>query len=345
MAIDNGAVDTLRSMTAKGLLATLIRAKDGDDVTVEALCKTHSEGRGVLTNAMRALVDDAFVVKFKIQRDKSELVTLEDGTQESKRGGSWYTTFTVDSIPFTLDDVAAMLEDVQAAGNVKAIRVEPMHLDPRKAPQRPTDRKLSVGASRPGTENPQVGPTDRKPTVGQPTVGRAAAKKIKTGEEEDSLSDARGFRDEPRGEREAAAPGDKPGPAAAASGVPGQREDTDGSNEGGSAAGVSAAVESVVGAYVSAYVTTVGVPPRPRVVERLRADATVLLAAGKDAALLEHLAADLAVQGWEDLVKHLSKNQPKAGPGQGAGGREERCPDHPARYRRGCLDCALAVPA
>ncbi|MGY1456864.1 hypothetical protein [Streptomyces sp. SS8] len=29
---------------------------------------------------------------------------------------------------------------------------------------------------------------------------------------------------------------------------------------------------------------------------------------------------------------------------QGAGGRE-RCPDHPSRYRRGCVDCALAVPA
>ncbi|KPC78285.1 hypothetical protein ADL27_48380 [Streptomyces sp. NRRL F-6602] len=27
----------------------------------------------------------------------------------------------------------------------------------------------------------------------------------------------------------------------------------------------------------------------------------------------------------------------------GGGGRE-RCPDHPARYRRGCLECAMAVP-
>ncbi|EFL01380.1 replicative DNA helicase [Micromonospora sp. M42] len=33
----------------------------GDDVTVEALCKTHSEGCEMLTKAMRALVDDAFV--------------------------------------------------------------------------------------------------------------------------------------------------------------------------------------------------------------------------------------------------------------------------------------------
>ncbi|MFJ4633044.1 hypothetical protein [Streptomyces sp. NPDC088847] len=33
----------------------------------------------------------------------------------------------------------------------------------------------------------------------------------------------------------------------------------------------------------------------------------------------------------------------QARPGQGVGDREERCPDHPTRYRRGCLDCALTV--
>ncbi|WP_309097528.1 hypothetical protein [Streptomyces sp.] len=211
-------------MTAKGLLATLIRAKDGDDVTVEALCKTHDEGRETLTKAMRTLVEGAFVVKFKIQREKSEDVELEDGRTETKRGGSWYTTFTVDSIPFTQDDVAAMLEDTYSAGNVKAVRVEPAHLDPRKASSRPTAGKPSVGANSADTKKPQVGPTNGKPTVGRPTVGRSAAKKIKTGEEEDSLSGARDLRDRP-GEREAASlegavpeprgeqpePGDRPG--------------------------------------------------------------------------------------------------------------------------------------
>ncbi|MEU5322975.1 hypothetical protein AB0G67_40425 [Streptomyces sp. NPDC021056] len=173
-------------MTAKGLLATLIRAKDGDDVTVEALCKTHTEGREVLTKAMRALVEDAFVVKFKIQRGTTETVTLADGSTEQKRGGSWWTTFTVDSIPFTVEDVTAMLEDIYAAnGNVKAVRVEPTRLDRRERasdPPRPTSGNPSVGATCGNaldegceTEDEQVGPTDGFPTAGGPTVGRSAA--------------------------------------------------------------------------------------------------------------------------------------------------------------------------
>lgn len=288
VAIDNGAVDTLRSMTAKGLLATLIRAKDGDDVTVEALCKTHSEGRGVLTNAMRALVDDAFVVKFKIQRDKSELVTLEDGTQESKRGGSWYTTFTVDSIPFTLDDVAAMLEDVQAAGNVKAIRVEPARLDPRKASHRPTDSFRSVGATRPGTENPQVGPTDRKPTVGRPTVGRPAAKKIKTGGEEDSLSDTGDSRDgSEQGEREAAAPEAGRGNSE----FPGAAQDQDADR------------------VVEAYEVAAGRRLLNGTRTSLRAQAVELLAAGRPVEWVAARAAEMPGNGWTDLIKHCERSR------------------------------------
>ena len=282
VAIDNGAVDTLRSMTAKGLLATLIRAKDGDDVTVEALCKTHSEGRETLTKAMRALVDEAFVVKFKIQRDRSETVELEDGTQQTKRGGSWYTTFTVDSIPFTLDDVAAMLEDVQAAGNVKSIRVEPAHLDPRQGAGQPTTGKPSVGATRHGTENPQVGPTDGKPTVGPPTVGRSAAKKIKTGVEEDSLSDSRDSRDG-TDEREAAAP-------------------------------------EPVGAdvVVDAYETAAGRRLLNGTRVSLRAQAGELLAAGRPVAWVAARAAEMPAQGWTDLIKHCERSRVPI-PGQATG--------------------------
>ncbi|GGS96361.1 hypothetical protein GCM10010270_80410 [Streptomyces violaceus] len=191
VALDNGSVDTLKSMTAKGLLATLIRAKDGDDVTVEGLCKTHTEGREMLTKAMRALVEDAFVVKFKIQRKASEVITLEDGSTEQRRGGSWWTTFTVDSIPFTADDVTAMLEDIfdDGNGNVKAVRVEPARLDRRERasdPPRPTNGNPSVGATcgnthsplDEGEENrdePDPRPTDGFPTVGGPTVGPSAA--------------------------------------------------------------------------------------------------------------------------------------------------------------------------
>ncbi|TRV71767.1 hypothetical protein FKN01_31270 [Streptomyces sp. 130] len=223
MAIDNGAVDTLRSMTAKGLLSTLLRARDGDEVTVEALSKTHDEGRESLAKAMRALVDNAFVVKFKVQRLRSEVVELADGSTAQKRGGSWYTTFSVDSIAFTVDDVAVMLNDVLAGGNVKAVRVEPAHLDPREAAKRPATGKPYVGPTCEDTEESQVGPTYGKPMSGQPTSGRSAAKKIKTGEEEDSLSDARDVCDEPRQEREAATPEDNP----AGAGVPGPREGAD----------------------------------------------------------------------------------------------------------------------
>jgi len=172
-------------MTAKGLLATLIRAKDGDEVTVEALCKTHTEGREVLTKAMRALVDEAFVVKFKIQRGVTETVTLADGSTEQRRGGSWWTTFTVDSIPFTVADVAGMLEDIFENGNVKAVRVEPGRLDRRERasdPPQPTPGNPSVGATCGNvldegfeTEEGQVGPTDGYPTAGRPTVGPPAA--------------------------------------------------------------------------------------------------------------------------------------------------------------------------
>ena len=43
---------------------------------------------------------------------------------------------------------------------------------------------------------------------------------------------------------------------------------------------------------------------------------------------------------YEDALNDL----PAAPSAQSAGGRE-RCPDHPGRYRRGCIDCAMAVPA
>ena len=44
------------------------------------------------------------------------------------------------------------------------------------------------------------------------------------------------------------------------------------------------------------------------------------------------------------LYERALGDLPPAVPAGRAGGRE-RCPDHPARYRRGCVECALAVPA
>lgn len=289
VAIDNGAVDTLRSMNAKGLLSTLLRAKDGDEVTVEALSKTHDEGRESLAKAMRILVDNAFVVKFKIQRLRSEVVELTDGSSAPKRGGSWYTTFSVDSIAFTADDVAVMLDDVLAGGNVKAVRVEPEHLDPRASSARPTAGKPYVGPTCDGTPKPQVAPTYGKPTVGQPTTGRAAAKKIKTVVEEDSLSDARDSRDRSKqDEREAAAP-----------------EET--SAEGGrtDAAAPAGDVDRVVAAYEAAAGRSV----MPRTRARLRRDAAELLAAGRPLAWVAARAAEMPAHGWSDLVQHCERSR------------------------------------
>jgi hypothetical protein len=46
--------------------------------------------------------------------------------------------------------------------------------------------------------------------------------------------------------------------------------------------------------------------------------------------------------GWVDDLRLYDRVRLR--PGQGAGSRE-RCPEHPARYRVGCMECALAVPA
>jgi hypothetical protein len=52
--------------------------------------------------------------------------------------------------------------------------------------------------------------------------------------------------------------------------------------------------------------------------------------------------------GWvQDLrlyTKAITGSTADGAAAQDAGSRE-RCPDHPSRYRRGCVDCALAVPA
>ncbi|MFR9794264.1 hypothetical protein ACL07V_37515 [Streptomyces sp. MB22_4] len=274
-------------MTAKGLLATLIRAKDGDDVTVEGLCKTHTEGREVLTKAMRALVEDAFVVKFKIQREKSEVVELEDGTTETKRGGSWYTTFTVDSIPFTLGDVTAMLDEIYSGGNIKAVRVEPVHLDPRKALTRPTDGKPSVGTTCEEGKKPQVGPTDGEPTVGRPTVGRAAAHIRK--KTSSSLSGApadSGLEDE------------REKPAA-------QEENSGGRPQ---MDGDTGDVDKVMDAYIASYMNTAGLPPQPGAIQSVRTAASALLSVGRSVGNLCVLAAELGAKGWTDLVKHAQMN-------------------------------------
>ncbi|MFB6755486.1 hypothetical protein ACFCX6_31740 [Streptomyces sp. NPDC056353] len=179
-AVENDAIDQLPSLLAVGLLTRLIRAQDGEDVTVESLCDEYAEGEKALSKAMRALVAEAFVVKFKIQRatnervldEAGEPVLDEKGKPVVKRGGSWYTTFSVDTHRFSAEDVAEMTDAILAGGNVKAIRVEPEHMDPRKtvAPtsERPTPPKGGVGQD----ASAQVGPTPPFAGVGQGGAGR-----------------------------------------------------------------------------------------------------------------------------------------------------------------------------
>lgn len=250
-AIDNRAIDTISSILATGLLTHLIRAKDGDDVTVERLAAQYDEGEASLTKAMRKLVDGGYVVKFKIQRAASETIEEEDGTKIVKRGGSWYTTFTVDSIPFTAEDVAAMLAGIYEEGNVRAVRVEPAHLDPRKDDQAETPPQTPT---RPTPQNAGVGPTcgnadgDRPPnnrgSVDRPPEDRPSVRAGLYKEEtvvEDSLSGA-GEEPAAREERESSAArkdNDRP--------VPQQRAGEERDEQLGQAAAFAASLPGQVG--------------------------------------------------------------------------------------------------
>ncbi|MGW2520477.1 hypothetical protein ACWC09_26380 [Streptomyces sp. NPDC001617] len=48
--------------------------------------------------------------------------------------------------------------------------------------------------------------------------------------------------------------------------------------------------------------------------------------------------------GWVEDLRLYDRVRARSAVAQGADGRE-RCPDHPARYRAGCADCAMAVPS
>ncbi|MFD8525506.1 hypothetical protein ACFV2D_36820 [Streptomyces capillispiralis] len=85
-----------------------------------------------------------------------------------------------------------------------------------------------------------------------------------------------------------------------------------------------------------------GVVTSPARVKAMAKEAGWLLATGLPVELLEAEVTLMASEPtWFSLVKHMESRKPA----ESAGGREERCPDHPARYRKGCLDCAMAVPA
>ncbi|MFD8777553.1 hypothetical protein [Streptomyces sp. NPDC059916] len=51
------------------------------------------------------------------------------------------------------------------------------------------------------------------------------------------------------------------------------------------------------------------------------------------------------LSGWVEDLRIYDRARSRPAAVRGAGGSRERCPDHPARYRNGCIDCALTVPA
>ncbi|MFI1203560.1 hypothetical protein ACH4VR_29710 [Streptomyces sp. NPDC020883] len=287
-AVDNGAIDTIPSILAIGLLTRLIRAKDGDDVTVELLASHYSEGERSLEKAMRVLVDGAYVVKFKIQRAKNERV-IEDGKEKIKRGGTWYTTFTADSIPFTAEDASQMLADILADANVSAVRVEPERFDPRKQDSGITDTSTRPAPARPTPTNAGAGPTcentdsdgssngqDPANTSPRPTPPNAETGRPRTGsrgalykEETVSLSDSR----TPAPQRRRTQPA---GPA-----------------------------DAVVNAYAAAAQRPVTDSAR----RQLRDQAARLIAAGYPVEWLSARAAEMPDNNWVNLEQHAQRSR------------------------------------
>ncbi|MFB7764217.1 hypothetical protein [Streptomyces xiamenensis] len=311
-AVDNRAIDGLPSLLAVGLLTRLIRARDGEDVTVESLSKEYDEGEAALSKAMRHLVEAANVVKFKVQRARSETV-IEDDREVVKRGGSWWTTFSADSIPFTADDVADMMHQLESTGNVKNIRIEPTYLDPRQteAPKpsrrlsRPTPQNAGVGPtcentdSEPpvDTENPEKSgprPTPQKPTPGRPTPGQGGALS-KTVVVEDSLSPSSSSQDSNQGERESAAP-PNPDPLPE---IPQPRAQEFQQQQDAA---------RVVEAYVLACRST-GAPAFRKTQAKIHGQALELLAGGCPVQWLAERAAEMPAYRWTDLELHASRSK------------------------------------
>ncbi|MDF4254611.1 hypothetical protein [Streptomyces sp. WMMB303] len=105
---------------------------------------------------------------------------------------------------------------------------------------------------------------------------------------------------------------------------------------------------SAADVVVDAYAQALGRPLLNGSRSALRAQSVELLAAGYPMEWVADRAREMAAHpAWKDLIKHCDRSRVplpgQAGRGRGAGGRE-RCPDHPARYRRSCVECAMAVP-
>jgi hypothetical protein len=121
-AVDNTAVDTLTSFTAKGLLTHYIRARPGERMDIRTMALEHREGREAIALAQQELMRHGYLVRFRIQ--------LGAGAKQA-RAYTWRTKFVVDSLPLTPEDVADLIRQIEGEDSVATVKVEPAHLDPR----------------------------------------------------------------------------------------------------------------------------------------------------------------------------------------------------------------------
>lgn len=316
-AVDNGAVDSLPSILSIGLLTRLIRAKDGDPVTVESLTQEYAEGEAALSRAMRTLVEAGLVVKFKVQRARSaELIDEETGEAVTRRGGSWFTEFSVDSIPHTLEDVAAMLEEILDGGNVKAMRVEPVRLDPRKQgsqAQRPTPQNAGVGPTCGNTSSGGLGgemkprddgprPAPAFPGAGRPGPGGPGAGRPGPGQAGALIRKKTVYRDSLSGDVP-----EQPSAGADLEVVTEERENPAPRNSTPTAAPAAAAdtpPESLVAALCEAWASGADIPRTPTTIARqIGAQALDLAAAYPNPVQQQAIAQFAGEHRWQDLER------------------------------------------
>jgi hypothetical protein len=299
--------DKRLSRRARGLMAEILTHQDGFGVSMASLLANGPEGKDALTVALKELERYGYLHR---ERERNELGHLGD------------TIFKITDMPDGLFLEADAPWETPEEPPARKPRSEPK---PENPPQ--VDK----------TQKPRSEPKPDFPAQAKPAQADPPHKKTNSScGAEDDLSPGRHTGNTPEGaraeERDAAAPEGKPASAAAEMPAPrnGQAEDEQRSE----------LLEMLL-----------GLPGRDRM---NRDEVAQLLPLAVDAVavgwtvprLRSHLARSCDPERVYDPVaiyrKHLMKLPPAWA---GAGGREERCPDHPARYRRGCLDCAMAVPA
>ncbi|MEU0002385.1 hypothetical protein ABZ069_36350 [Streptomyces microflavus] len=204
---NRAARDRRLSRRARGLLLEILSHRDGFGVSMASLLAGGPEKEHALTSALHELERYGYLHRERERRP--------DGTFGD-------TIFSLTDMPDGVSISAPAPWDTPE---------EPNAQNPRSEPE-PENQGLEAEKG-----NRRSEPDCDFPSQAQPGLGNPVHKKTNSScGAEDSLSPARHTRDgsEPgEDEREAAAPEDDPAPVAGAGGVPGPREDTDGSKEAG----------------------------------------------------------------------------------------------------------------